>query len=233
MKKTFRIVMALCLLLIFSVSVFAGEHLSGADNWQVTFTSGGELKPNFTASGVADSISELQPGDDITLKIKLLNENENDTDWYLSNSVLTTLEESHNAQGGAYTYVLTYSGPDGNKELYNSQTVGGIGSNGLKDATDALEEFLRIGTLKKGEEAAVTLYIELDGETQGNDYQSALADLEMNFAVEVLETEEVVKTGDESNLLPYFIVMAISGAALFGIAIFLVIRRRKDRKEEA
>ena len=92
---------------------------------------------------------------------------------------------------------------------------------------------MRIGTLKKGEEATVSLYIELDGETQGNDYQSALANLELNFAVEVLETEEVVKTGDESNLLPYFIVMAVSGAVLLGIAIFLVIRRRKNRKEEA
>lgn len=66
------------------------------------------------------------------------------------------------------------------------------------------------------------LTVALDGETQGNDYQNTLADLQVNFAVQLNDTATPnqpskntstwVKTGDDTNLVPYFIA---AGAAAF------------------
>ena len=67
--------------------------------------------------------------------------------------------------------------------------------------------------------------ISLDGETQGNNYQDRLADLRMNFAVQVADqggtttTTNAPKTGDENNLLPYYIVMIISGLLFLYFAL--------------
>ena len=62
------------------------------------------------------------------------------------------------------------------------------------------------------------LTIALDGETQGNAYQNRLADLKMNFAVQIADQPGITtragnapKTGDENNLFPYYVVMVISG----------------------
>ena len=79
----------------------------------------------------------------------------------------------------------------------------------------------------------------LDGETQGNDYQDTLADLAMNFAVELKEAAPepgapriIVKTGDDRNLLPYYVAMAVSGVLLLILAIDNVRRRARAKRKE-
>ena len=51
-----------------------------------------------------------------------------------------------------------------------------------------------LDTLAKGDKGRITLEVELDGETQGNDYQNTLADLQMNFAVELSRQREPERT---------------------------------------
>lgn len=252
------LVLTAVLLCCWTAETFA-DHLSGKTDWLVTFTTRERLESNFDAvTDYADAVSQLQPGDDITFRITLANEHAETTDWYMSNKVLSTLEETRNsdATGGAYSYLLTYSGPGGDRELYNSETVGGDNSQGLLEATNALDDFFYLDTLSTGQTGVVTLVVTLDGETQGNSYQLTLADLRMNFAVELKGTEtpasptnptttpdnsesenssssnrpqNIVKTGDRTNLLPYYIVMAVSGVLFLILAIISVRSRRKER----
>lgn len=92
------------------------------------------------------------------------------------------------------TYRLAYTNKDGEKEtLFDSDTVGGESTNdvisrmgeGLRGATNALKDYFYLDTLAHGDGGMITLEVALDGETQGNDYQDTLADLQMNFAVEL------------------------------------------------
>ena len=175
------------------------ETYYGDDGWKVVFTSDKKMESTFNTKDINDVVGGMQPGDNVIITLDLKNENKA-TDWYMKNEVLYSLEDrSANKEtgGGAYTYRLVYTDKDGKEDvLFDSDTVGGEGAadvtsrmgEGLKGATNALKNYFYLDTLKKGEAGAITLEVALDGETQGNDYQKTLADLEMNFAVEMRAT---------------------------------------------
>jgi hypothetical protein len=218
-------------------SAFA-ESLKGKGDWSVTYTSTGQLKDTFSQETYADDIIGLQPGDDITFTVTLNHENPKAADWYMSNEVIKSLEAGK-AEGSAYEYVLTYNGSSNStsRTLYDSQAVGGDNSEGLKEATHAggLEDFFFLENLSQGKNATVTLKVTLDGETEGNDYFDTIARLKMQFGVDPGKSNDdppnnnVVRTGDETNLFPFYVIMAVSGLALLIIAIAMVRRRRADQ----
>lgn len=238
-KKFLTLLLLLCMVstLIFPVGA---KTIPGKDGWQVTFTQAEEMESNFTSADLANLFSGMQPGDDAVITLALRNSHSAVTNWYMTNEVLSSLEDSVSvASGGAYEYYLSYVGPSGEERvLFDSDTVGGetVGNagEGLHEATDALDEFFFLDTLKTGESGRITLRVALDGETQGNDYQDTLAKLQMNFAVELDATDtggkphKVVKTGDES-LLPYIIAAAVSGVLLL---IFAIVSLKTRRKKE-
>ena len=210
------------------------------------------MESNFKTADLNDAIYGIQPGDNVILAIQLKNANSATTDWYMTNEVLYSLEDrSRNAatEGGAYTYKLLYTAADGTETtLFDSDEVGGENVNGagegLHQATDALSDYFFLDTLKKGQSGKVTLEVALDGDTQGNDYQNTLADLQMNFAVELNETETTpaartpgtpgtpgrpVKTGDERTLTPFIIVACVTGT-LFLLLALLGMRESKEEK---
>lgn len=249
-KKIICLILAIMVLFGLSTQTYA-NHLTGKQDWLVTFTPGEKMEANWDKGKVntefSDEVRQLQPGDDITFTVKLTNQHPQTTDWYMTNKVLKTLEETKAiAKGGAYSYLLTYSGPGGEKELYNSETVGGDNSQGMLEATSALEDYFYLDTLANGDMGEVNLVVMLDGETQNNSYMNTLGDLQMNFAVELKsqpttpETptggtppttpQTVVKTGDQTNLLPLFIIMAASGIGFLILAISSVRSRRRAKE---
>lgn len=173
------------------ITVMADE-LTGDNNWLVEFNSDKQMVSNFASSNFDDVLDYMQPGDSALFTVEIKNSYGSETDWYMTNKVLKSLEDASNtAAGGAYSYMLTYIGPKGNKiTLYNSDEVGGESYlkdlEGLHEATSALTDFFYLDTLSKGEVGMVSLYVKLDGETQGNDYQDTLAQIQMNFAVEIV-----------------------------------------------
>ncbi len=241
----------LCLTLSISAPALASDTTeSGTDTtYYARFTNADEMVDNFSDDDtVMDVIfSGLQPGDVRTFEVTITNQNDNDTDWYLENTVLQTLEEATDAaekSGTAgYTYKLTYN----NTTLFNSEVVGGEDDDdagvGLHGATDAFEmdqeedNWLFLDTLSKGQSSKISLTVGLDGETQGNSYQQTLAQLAIRFAVEKKETEpkeihkrRYVKTGDETNMMPLFAVAAISGLGLLALGIYGKKLRREQEK---
>lgn len=256
------------LLTAFSLTACIGmdvraDDLKGKEGWQIEFTGENKMENNFSWSdGYVDGVSELQPGDNIVFTLTLKNTNGTTTDWYMTNEVMESLEDTENesASGGAYTYYLTYTNGNGVvTELYNSDMVGGESgtgraasdTEGLKSATQALKDYFYLDTLAYGQSGLVTLTIALDGETQGNSYQNTLANLKMNFAVELVETPTyvdetvittaepvqryttVVKTSDDTNLVPVYIAMAVSGVVLLILAVFSLKAGKKEKGRAA
>ena len=256
MKKK---IMAYALLagMLFSASATVRAESHTAES-NVSFTGENTLAADYTSAEMNDAVYNLQPGDDITINLNLKNDNPSAANWYMTNEVLQALEETvgSSASGGAYEYELIYTGPDGSQEvLFTSDTVGGENSGsrvGLKAATSGLENYLYLDTIAPGQQGLITLRVALDGETEGNSYQNTLASLQMNFAVdtttvynetitEVVDEEgnpvpensssrtEIVRTSDESNMLPFIIAAAVSGLLLLLLAILGMKERRKQK----
>lgn len=246
------LLLILCLTFGMTQSVSA-ETFYGNSDWRVTFTGEKKMESNFRTADLNEAVGGLQPGDNIIFTMNLSNANETATDWYMTNKVLYSLEDrsaNGGTSGGAYTYILTYTDKSGVvSTLFSSDTIGGdsvsAAGEGLHAATDALEDFFYLDTLTKGQSGKITLEIALDGETQGNDYQDTLADLQMNFAVELNENPsvtpndnprtrsdertDIVRTGDELRLLPYFLAMGGSGLLLLFLGIYGMKKKREEK----
>ena len=202
-------------------------------------------------------IYEMEPGDTVDFHIQLKNEYKQTTDWYMTNKVLKSLEDAQTvAEGGAYSYILTYIKQDGTKEtLYSSEEVGGETKNasgeGLHQATNSLKDYFYLDRLKSGQSGEITLKVKLEGETQGNTYQDTLAKLQMNFAVELVDdsttpgtpdnptktppkkspSRTTVKTGDNSRVLLYSVIALIAGLVCAGAVVYNVRQNREDAEE--
>ncbi len=245
------LLMAVCMVLSSGIYTKADDY---SNEWTVTFTADGVMDyGQMKTEDLMYELSGLQPGDNMTITVNLKNQNKETVDWYMWNRIIESLEdqnvdESGNpiASAGAYTYILTYTGPDGKEnDIYRSETVGGEKENsdnsfvGLYEATATLEDYFYMFTTKSGESGFITLYVELEGETQGNDYQDALAELNMRFMV-VIPDEESSRTtpppspntGDANTPMPYFVAMGVSGAVILVLATVLVVRRKKEDAAE-
>ena len=244
------------LCLAMTVIMAAGVHTTafakdyqGADGWQVHFT-GDKMESNFENKTVSDELATIQPGDSIELKVQLKNSDSTDTDWYMTNEVIQTLEDAQSsAEGGAYEYKLTYVGSDNaEKVLYDSSTVGGEGASkageGLKQIDNSTQEYFYLGRLASNNTGTVHLTVGVEGETQGNGYQLTLAKLRMNFAVEkvsagktitknkIVKTTNTVKTGDTARVLLFCVLALISGLILLAYGIYTLNKNTKRRRQK-
>lgn len=246
-KKWMGLLLAGSMMIGNAVTVCAEDYRGGSD-WAVQFT-GSKMESNFKTSDINDAIYNLQPGDSIDIAVALKNTGGKEADWWMTNKVLQSLEDTQKvAASGGYSYILTYQPPEGELEtLYSSDTVGGDKTGnthtgeGLHEATQSLSEYFYLDTLKAGEQGIISLRVALDGETQGNTYQDTLANLTLNFAVEERRTPTPVpvndeeepapeptpepgrrppKTGDDSNLMLYVGLSLSSGLALLILALY-------------
>ena len=222
-----------------SVTTLA-EDRKGASGWQVSF-DGSKITNNFSKSDMDDEIYAMEPGDSVELTISLKNSFNGQADWYMRNQVLETLEKSAEIAGGAYDYLLTYKDASGaTTTLYSSEKFGGEGRYngvGLKGATTTLDEYFYLDRLGKEDTGVVKLKVALDGETLVNSYQSTLAVLQMDFATELVKSgtstqtpgrnREIIKTGDQSQIMLYILLALGSGLLLLMLA-FLRMRREKE-----
>ena len=274
MRKQRALPYLLSSLVAFSFAIPAqAETYYGDENWKVAFTSEDKMESSFNTADINDVIGGMQPGDNVIITLNLKNENRTTTDWYMRNEVLYSLEDrstNKETSGGAYTYRLVYTDKDGEvNTLFDSDTVGGESADdtisrmgeGLKSATNALKDYFYLDTLAKGAGGVVTLEVALDGETQGNHYQDTLADLQMDFAVELRDTPRggggggggtpdtpgtpntpdtpgsttsrtgVVRTGDDNQIVLFSVISGVTGLLLLLYCIYNMRAYRKRREE--
>ena len=159
-KRILCLAMTLFMVVGSAMPAYAQDFVGG-DNWSVTFT-GNEMQSNFSSSAMTEEVLNIQPGDSITVKVNLKNEDKEKTDWYMTNEVLKSLEDSVSvAEGGAYTYILTYKDAAGTETvLYSSEVVGGEEDTskegeGLHQATNALEDYFYLDRLESGQSGVI------------------------------------------------------------------------------
>ena len=214
-------------------------HASAADP-DVVY-DGTDLKLSAAAAGSATKAG-LEPGGSATFDVTFGNQSKNTTSWYLSDEVITALEESGGKDGG-YTYRLSYL-PAGGSEvvLYDNTTVGGTGTAGLKEVNSdnqELSNYYFLDTLGSGAGGTVRLSVTLDGESQPNSYMNALGKIQLSFAVEetvpgtpkkkvVRRVIVVPNTGDDSLLKnPYLYSF---GASLLILIVCGMMYLKMSRK---
>ena len=91
MKK--KIALFACILFILgSIStVYADENSTAAGSCSFT---GKEMVSSFDSNKLAVSVSEMQPGDEVTFSVNIKNDSDISTKWYMSNDVLSSLEDA-------------------------------------------------------------------------------------------------------------------------------------------
>ena len=79
------------------------DELTGDNNWLVEFNSDKQMVSNFASSNFDDVLDYMQPGDSALFTVEIKNSYGSETDWYMTNKVLKSLEDASNtAAGGAY-----------------------------------------------------------------------------------------------------------------------------------
>ncbi|MCI9377427.1 MAG: sortase B protein-sorting domain-containing protein [Eubacterium sp.] len=253
MKKTIKyvsLIAVLVLSLVSSVTAMA-EDRKGTSGWQVSF-DGKKMESNFSSANMGDEINSMQPGDSVELTVTIKNTFNGQADWYMKNEVLEALEDAADAAGGAYDYLLTYTDAKGETTtLYSSEKFGGdgkINGVGLHGATKTLDDYFYLERLGDNGKGTVKLKVALDGETLVNDYQNTLARLQMDFATELVQPgtqapgqqpgqnpdtpggrRDVVRTGDDTQIMLYVALMFASGLVLLCIVI---LRFRREQEED-
>lgn len=258
-KKILCLMMAAVMMIGLPFSVNAAEGHN--KEWSVNYD--GKKMTTMVGEEVVEQLElkfeNLLPGESFTMKATMKNNSKNKTDWYMSNEILKSLEESKNsASGAAYTYVLTYHASEEAVpvEIYNSSSVGGTtktsdAEQGLKEVKD-LKDYFYLDRLEPSEEAYVCLYVKLGGETHVNTYQDSFAELQLNFAVEKITegtvtkeiTKEVknvetvktvvptmVQTGDNAQLGLFSALTFASAAVLIVLAVKAMMKRRNEKGE--
>ncbi len=244
-------VKTIVLLIVCIMSVLIAAECSFAESKKYNgkaYFDGKAVKSTFKAGKIADAISELQPGDDVTFRVKYTNKYKEETDWYMENEVLQTLEKADAArkvpegtgtpENGGYTYELIHRDKNGKKQvLFSNSKVGGeakpANMEGLEQATNALDDWFYLQSLGYKESGELTLSIKFDGETEVNDYMDTNGGVMLRFGVEIKkpdsngepEYKQKVRTGDY-NMLALYVAMAIIGL------ILLIIVWRRMRSEQ-
>ena len=252
LKKNILCLVMAAVMTFGTVTTAKAEEITSSKDWMVDFKND-KLNSNFTSKEIAEEVYGMLPGDTMKIGVKIKNSESIQTDWYMSNEILKSLEDESQAENGAYTYKLSY----------NSDTVGGedkkSGEEGLHQATNSMEDYFYLDRLDKNETGTVELEVGLEGETQGNAYQNTLAKLQLNFAVEKVSKKTKVekgenkvvkktmtgksstirktavtspKTGDTMHALLFSAIALVSGIVVLIIAVLAVKRRREDEKGE-
>lgn len=235
MKKTIiSLLLILAVVLSLGLSAYADETNPDATiEGGTALFDGKTITGSYSSETLAGAAGALQPGDDAKITIYVKNTYTESADWWLKNEILKNFLASE--IGGAYAYKLTFTDADGKETvIYSSERVGGTGSaaDGLKDVNSALKDYVFLGSIPSGKSGKLVLYIKLEGETQSNAYQDQLASLKLNFAVE-LSKDRIVRTGDETDLMPYLTASAISGVVLLLLAILNLEKNRKKQGGQA
>ena len=251
MKKIKKLsILALAVITALAMTGISASAVS-SDLYGSCHFDGSSIVADFDSGQIAQAVTDLQPGDDVSFTVEYTNEYEESTDWYMSNEVIRTLEKANEskrvagtgtAENGGYSYELVHEDKDGKENvLFSSDEVGGEAKpadmEGLEQATNALDEWFYIQTLGKGESGTVRLNVALDGETEVNDYMDTSGSVMVKFAVELTPKNvekskkkyggKGVTTGDRANLMPWIIAMLAAGILL----LLLALRsRRKDRQ---
>ena len=217
MKKVISIILTVMIMASMVSSAYAMHYTRTGT---AVYNGGSRIDVSYDNGSVGD----FQPGDDLTVSVKLYNNGDVATDWYMENTIQKLFEDSPAAKNGSYTYRLTYNGG----EIFSSDTIGGSGGANLDDATGQLNDFFYLGRIPAHSTGDVVLYFGIDGETQNNSYWNTLSQLNMRFAVEKTNRNPIYivpKTADKGTAILWGVITIVCLEA----SLLIIVSDRKKR----
>lgn len=198
MKKKLTILIPFCLVIFMAMAmaqIASAAEVSG----DVEF-DGKQLNIHYSQAEFQNALASLLPGEEASLTLSLSNNSDKTTDWYVENQVVKAFEEGIEASGGAYAYEILYIDQSGKKNvIYSNDKVGGEDSKGLYEATDSTDKYFYLTRLASGGMGVFKINIKIDGETVSNEYQNSIADINVNFGVEVVDEKAAPNDSDNTK----------------------------------
>ena len=243
LKKNILCLVMAAVMTFGTVTTAKAEEITSSKDWTVDFKND-KLNSNFSSKEIAEEVYGMLPGDTMKIGVKIKNSESIQTDWYMSNEILKSLEDESQAENGAYTYKLSYKDVSGEETvLYDSDTVGGedkkSGEEGLHQATNSMEDYFYLDRLDKNETGTVELEVGLEGETVSKKTkvekgENKVVKKTMTGKSSTIRKTAVTspKTGDTMHALLFSAIALVSGIVVLIIAVLAVKRRREDEKGE-
>ena len=243
MKKTFRIISSLVLVLVLLCSTAVSFAAQDPEGSGVTYK--GKAKEFIFQPGSDYSVNDLftnfkgvMPGDTLTQQINVRNDASKKVNVkiYIMAFGAAELENADNEEivsmedSADFLKEMKLTVDAGNNRLFESPA----------DQTAGLTDWVLLGTFRSGADVDLNVNLEVPI-TMGNDYQERIGALDWQFMAEEFplnpddpstptdpdgpDDHNKTKTGDDSNMLVYGLIAL---AALGGAAVVIVTRRRKS-----
>lgn len=213
MKKTVSILFALLLVLSLALPAFAedGNVTYNTNSNRFIFQPGSDYSP----TDLFPNFKGVMPGDTLTQSIAVRNEGDKKMDARIYLRALGAEEGS----GDFLSQMTLTVKKNGKAVLFDAPA----------DETAQLTDWVLLGTVHPG--GSVTLDVTLTVPIEmGNDFQSRIGYLDWEFKVEEIPVSDIPKTGDSFPVALLAVVLTVSAAALAGIALFLIARKRNKNR---
>ncbi|MCR5416190.1 MAG: hypothetical protein K6E79_05280 [Pseudobutyrivibrio sp.] len=188
-KLKFNMVLALSLLVAgLGINNMTAEAGTSKLEWTVQYNGGNSFE-TLGKDAQKSTLENVMPGDTLQYVVTYKNASTTTNDFYLNAEILSSLEDNSNddttAQGGAYSYKVSYDLNGTTTTVFDSETVGGDSTEvaGL-DQAKSNGAYVNVGQLAAGQSGVVTIEIQLDGNSQDNSYMEKFAQLSVQFAVQ-------------------------------------------------
>lgn len=209
MKKITRVLLAFVMILTVSIPSLAadGNVTYSGNAGDFIFESGSDYSP----TDLFPNFKDVMPGDTLTQKITVRNNAKKNVKIYMRS--LGAHEDSIDFLSQLNLYVEKVT----DTPLFEAPT----------DQTAQLTEWTSLGVLAAGGEAELQVVLEVPV-TINNMNQNLIGYLDWEFMVEEIDDGKV-QTGDTAN---YWLWIAGIGCSAALIGIVMVVKHRKDKKEE-
>lgn len=253
-KKWMVIITAILLFVTSSLTVFAAD--AGDSGQGVVFEGGAEkfVLLNGTKDDFTQTFKNMMPGEERVQDISLTNEDKREMQFYFGVDVLNNLGSADKA-GAVYEISFSAGG-----EVFYQGLLGGEEGTLKDLSDGSLGKNVLLADLKKGESTNVRMTMKLDGDSMDNSYQNSEGKIRFRFGVEYDETagqkagvtkktqQKVgstgtpsgsnpvekfmngVKTGDNTSIAVFIIILGLSAAVIAAAVVFLIVRKKNNRK---
>lgn len=203
-----------CMAIVFATATasFADSRVAYAGNAKgFIFTTEGA-----TPTDLFENFKGVMPGDTLTQKIVVRNDAGKDVDVHL--------------------YLRSLGGTEETKDFLSQMTLkvakadGTVLSEAAADQSAGLTEWQDLGAFASGQETELVLTLTVPIE-MGNDFQQAIGNVTWEFRADETPVsaggkDNATQTGDDSNMLALFGLMAVAAAA--GAYVYLNRRKQAD-----
>lgn len=228
MKRTWKAIASLVMMLVLLLGLGATAYADGTVNYQ-----GGAEKfvflpgSSYTDTDLFDGFKGVMPGDTLTQTVEVRNR------FLGTGSVRIYLRAvAHDEQTNPLSSAVAASGEtvatmsDFLSQLYMEVWQGDkCIYTGSPDELDGLKNNVLLGTIPRFKSTTLTVKLQVPAEL-GNEYANRVGEVDWVFTAEELDPQGNPKTGDTSNLTLWIVVMVVCLAAVAVVA-FLILKKKK------